>query len=767
MKICFGAKFFAVLFAFLLASVLVPFAWHEQKFFPPVFVGASLDSFDRAVSGEEACFSYTAYPGNVDVEKLIEASAIVEDRVVYKRDFLIGESAVSHTACFPSSALSEGVNRVDVFVNNRELFFHVEKSPVAPEEKKPVLSVSNEGGLVRVSVENAPLYRVEPLRVFVDGELERELFVLGASESFLLDLDLPGGESSVRAEFFSESAEAVVYEEHSFAMNPLVGIILILLGIFAFALFLFTSGSFVQRTALSVGACFALIILLVFALNYADLLSPFSFAACFSVFIGGIAFFFRKKLSPLDSPFSLSRLSSMEFLVVVVFVLLVLLFNVFSYHHLSYWTPYYERQTDAVLDAGKIPLEDPLSYLGKGFTFIPGYFLLEAGFSWMTGLRGEQLFGLAIALSNFFFVFALFFLGKTLGFSSKKNALFYAFLCLSSFILTFFVVSPRHTFSFGFFILALALLFGGNRPWLSGFFAAMAGFIQVPLLAAFPLFYVLYSKKVDWAELAKALVPALLVFAVLFLPNILLYGMPTQAQSGDWGYLIKVDALRILSDIGAMLAFFFLFFAVDLLRERNPFGPYAKKLVLAFFLGVLIQMFITYRWNIFTALGLAILLVVMFPEKLFSNPHVERLLAILFLVAFWFVFIAMFSMTTSDLALQPMSFLERHSAQSDVILTDPLFGHSITYYVGAGVVADLAVEYVDPGKLRDSYAFLRNKDYSILEKYGVKFVVNQGDLINENATFNEPLSSPLEFEKLDKVYSDEFIFIHINTMKGD
>lgn len=762
------AKIFGLLLVFLFLAVSIQPLWHTQKFYPPIFIGTSLESFDKIVEeGQVVCFSYKVFTREATEKKEILLSAITNDKVVLEKNFILEKDPIFGEGCFSSDNLVLGENKIDVFIDRTKLFFNVKKIENFLEKKPPKLDLLDaSASAISFSLEQGELRRVEPINIFVNGELYKKIFSLKEKEAFSISPELKEGENKIVISYQGQQLNTTVFKEPVFKMNFVIGIILLLMSVFVFGLFVFVNGGFVERLSLSFGAIFSIIIVLIFGLNYAVLLSNVSFAVSFIFIVLAIGIAFRKNYKPLKNGFSFSKISSIEVFAFIVFVSIVLLFNIFSFNYMSYWTPYYERQTEAILAQESIPIVDEFSYLGKGYTFIPGYFLLEAGLSWLTGLRGPQLIGLGIALSNLLFILALFYMGKGYGFSTKKNALFYGFLVFSAFILTFFVLSPRHTFAFAFFILALAVLLNKKNFWVSGVFLAISGFIQGPMLLAFPLFYLFYSKKVEWKYFIKALLVGTVLFTFLFLPNILLYGTLTQAQSSSWGYLINVTPLGLYGDIGPMIIFFLLFFAIDLFKEGFKFDGFTKKLTIVFFIGIAFQIFVSYRWNIFVALGLAILLVKLFPENFFKNLHAERILAILALIYFGMVFTGMFLNTANDLTLQPMSFLSEHSSSNDVVLTDPLFGHSITYYTRTKVVADLAVEYVDEKKLEDSFLFLKNKDYLILEKYNVKFIVNQSDLINEKAHSNERLVSPLEFEKLDKIYSNEFMYIHLNTQEN-
>jgi hypothetical protein len=78
-------------------------------------------------------------------------------------------------------------------------------------------------------------------------------------------------------------------------------------------------------------------------------------------------------------------------------------------------------------------------------------------------------------------------------------------------------------------------------------------------------------------------------------------------------------------------------------------------------------------------------------------------------------------------------------------------------------MADLAVEYAPEKMLQENFRFLEEKDYSILNKYNIDWVFSQKNFINRKAFGNKPLDYELEFEKIDKVFSNALINIHWNS----
>ena len=93
-------------------------------------------------------------------------------------------------------------------------------------------------------------------------------------------------------------------------------------------------------------------------------------------------------------------------------------------------------------------------------------------------------------------------------------------------------------------------------------------------------------------------------------------------------------------------------------------------------------------------------------------------------------------------------------------MIDPLYGHSITFFTERKVLADLAVEYAPEEKILDSFKFLEEKDYSILDKYDIRWTFNEAYFVNKHAIDHKLLDREVEFEELDKVFTNGTMNIH-------
>jgi len=751
------------LFVLILASVLlVPF-WH---LFPAVAFSSTsffLEEYSvKAYDGEQACLKLNFHvPENVllksiDLRVFNEGNSLFFERLdVKEKDFL-------KTVCFDSSSLSNGDNRIEVFAMGKNLFFHVEKisgsRPFGTTTSIDGISLSREN--IAFTVNNFDTSYYKPVEIWVNGKLDHAVYPERETQSFNESIELQPGSNNVSI-FFNGESTNLDYENPSFPQLPFpLGLALLIISFLVFGCGLFPNKSLIEKIGLSFALVFLLIIILVFVLNYTGLLNFYSLTGSFVAITLLFIVLFRKNLALAFSKTSISKPSLLVLIAIALFFIMPVIFHMFSFTDITYWNKFYERQSNLILEENSIPTWDNLAYFGRTYSFSPGYFLLEAGIGWITGLRFDALFSLVLVLANMFLFFSVFYLGKALELNDKRIALFALFVAMSGFLLSAMSYSPRHVFAFAFFLVALAFTLKHDNPVVTGLLLAAMAFIQFPLILFFPLFYVLIAKKIHLKRIAKAFSFGLLFVLLLMLPNLILYGLPFQASPEDWGYLIDYSLYYWFIDIVALLAFFVLFSLFDLVKGFFKKDFYTKKLFVGFVLGTLIQLFIIYRWNILTTTTLALLIAILFPEKSLKNPTVERLLSILALVAFGFLLFGMSYLNVHEIVTTPVSFIEERTSSDARVLADPMFGHDITSVAERPVLADLRVEYADGEKLDDAYYFLEERDYAILQKYGITQVFNQVDYIHRQAIGGEPKYGKIEFPELDKIYSNGFIFVH-------
>lgn len=758
-----------IAFLFILAFC-VSFFWHSSPLILIAQHGSSLSSFDNVVFSDSnfSCFSISSYPLDSDIGKRVKVLA-VSNNILLVDSFIDFNSfpVSSKEFCFSSSLLVDGNNFVDVFVAEKNLFYHLEKSSSLSPMRFTNLSILdlNSAGVL-ISVSDFPVEKYQSFSIFVNGNFVKNIYPIFSDDVFFEELSFSDGNNFVEVLFNSDSG--VISDSSSFFVEPvpssnlLFGILFFVFAFFVFSCFVFPKfDSFFGLFAISLAASFILFIFVGFILNILSLLSLFSFFSLLFIVLFLLIYFFRNNFYLI--PFEFNKLFNgkiLFYLVIALFVFMGVFFHIFSYHHLTDWNGFYERHSYDLAEDFSLKEFDSLSYLGRPLSYVPGYFFLNASFSWIFGIFDQQLFAVLLSVSLMFFLSSCFYFARSLNFSLERASLLIILLSTIIFLLTALTLSPRHVFSLGLYILALALAFNKKPVWLVSLVLAFSAFIQIPLLIFWPLAYLVFSRKIDLSYLIKVFFLAGIFFAVLFLPTLLYHGFPFVAEVDDWGYLINVSPSYILADFSSLFVFFIFFVFLDLLNKKIVFDEYAIKLALGVLLGFCIELFLTYRWNIMTGITLALFLVYIIPKKAFSGKYVSRAIAMIIIIAFAALFISNSFLTIHDIRFAPITFISENSSSEANVLSDPLFGHGLSFIGGKKVLADLYVEYAPEEKLKDAYYFLTDANYSILSKYDISFTVNQIDYINREATSGIALKNPLEFRELNKIYSNNFLFIH-------
>ena len=766
---------FTLLYLFLifiiLALVFSSF-WGVLRYNELSSTNVFFENFDRKVTqGSDFCFKFI-----VETENMIKASpmlgiyindVLIDQNKIYlvgEKDFFgRGYSHFEKDTCYSSALLNNGNNVVKINFGEKEIFFNVEKVDSFQKEEFALtdLNITN-GGVVSFSILFNNVHAYEPVEIFVNGVLDHKVYPVQGENNFIENVDLTEGKNSILVKFRDTTLEGEVEFIPAQRMDFYAGLILFIFGFFIMVFFVYAKEDFVYKIALSIMSLLSLMIAIGFALNLVGMLSLFSFITIFIIALIVLLAFYRKN-------FSFTKLKRKEItdfshpffmLIFVGVVIVTLAFNVFTVTNYSYWNTYYERQSDGLIQNFSQQNFDELSYLGRDVGFIPGYFFLEAGVAWIFGIDGVALFAVVFAIANVLFIFALFALGKSLGFSKNRIPIFYFLLWAENFIRASLIVSPRHALSLSFFLIAMALLIANRKKVASGISLGFAAFIQTPVFAAFPFLYFIISRKINLRDLLKVLIIAAVIFVIFVLPIFLNLGMLSQAEKSNWGYLLSYTPVALFMDIGPLLIFFLLFTVFDIFKKDFEWDFYKAKLLIASIIGLIFLMFISARWNIFCTIGLAVFIVLAIPEKSLKNKHFVRLLAVLILLFALLTATGIHTSQISNAQLSPFNYLGEFSSSQENVLADPMFGHDIAFFSERKVLADLAVEYAPEEKLVDSFNFLVDKDYSVLTKYDIRWVLNQNHYINREAAGGIYSETPVEFDKLDKVYTNDLMYIH-------
>jgi len=549
-------------------------------------------------------------------------------------------------------------------------------------------------------------------------------------------------------------------EEESVTLPLLAGLFLLALAFFAFNSFVFGKLPLVSGSALSLALIYCLLAVNAFALDFIGVLSAQSAAALFLVEILVLTFCFRENFSL--KKIEMKKINLIEIGLVLFFVAVTIVLPLFLPSHQTAWSSYYERQSNVIGTGYGIPAVDELSYLGRNFTFTPGYFLFGGSLHWFTGALGRELFALSMAFSNLFLLFSALFFAKRIKLERKYAALFVAFLAMSTFVFTTITLTPRHAIALSLAFVSLGLLLGKEKWWLSSVFLGIGFFTQVPLMAFWPFLALVFVGKKEWKKIAKVFLVALAVFAPLYAFIPLNNGLPFQSMSTTWGYFISLPIISLFSNPGIQFIFLCAFLGFELFlfyAKKGKWSSRKKQLLALVLLSAMIQVFVSSRWDFVLAIMIASFIAFALQEygKQFSE-FAEFAASLLLLMGLFLVVTTMPDYILSEPMQQSFDWISENSAPQDIVLSDPYYSHLIALKSQRPLVSDLMVEYADPEMLGDSYRFFEERDYSILKKYGVSLVFAENWFVHNSLVETE--NRELEFTELDKVFSNDLISVH-------
>ncbi len=778
LKPLFFSKEFAivtVIFLLILISFVTSSFWGFLKLNEGPAVNLYFNSYDKIASNDtNFCFDVSMDTQSIEyyeepLTMFINEKVFFSQKLDLKGEAPLGEylsrfrASDQRSFCFPGTNLKDGDNVVQIKVGGERIFYHIEKLGSVPKFNSSLILNDLNVDYVSFTTVQSEEKGFYPASIYVNGKLDHKVYPSSGATKYFEKITVEPGQNKVSVVFFGEERLLDVTYEPVQKMNPLVGLLLFTAGIFVFMFFVYTKERIFEKVALSFVSEFFALVAIGFILNWTGTLSLISFLAAYALLLIVLIVIFRNNFGTFQK-ITKDDIAMLRSPIIILMILgaiaIPLFFNIFTVSNYSYWNTYYERHAATLAENFSMPLQDELSYLGRPLGFIPGYFYLDAALAWLFGLSGIPLFAIMLVLANLLFLFALYSLGEALGFTGNRPAIVYILLWAENFVRGSLVISPRHAITLALVVIAISLLITNRRRFLAGVAVALSAFIQFPTLVAFPFLYLILTKKIEWKALAQVIGVALLIFGIFFLPNFLNFGMLTQAESSNWGYLINYGAFDIIMDIGVLVVFFFCFTLFDVMSKSFVWDSYKKKLFIAAIVGILFQIFISYRWNIFNAINIAVFLVIALPDEALNSRHFVRVFSVLLLIVGLMTAAGIGFLSISNYVISGYDFIGTSTSSSENVLTDPLFSHDVTYFSDRKVLADLAVEYAPEAMLLENFEFLEQKDYNVLEKYDIKWTFTQSQFINRKAYGNDPLDHPLEFEKLDKVFSNGLIYIH-------
>ncbi|MCD6478580.1 MAG: hypothetical protein J7L44_01695 [Candidatus Diapherotrites archaeon] len=755
--------------AVLLASVFFSNYWHAFAY-KRGSISLALYSFQKAAS-EKECFELLIIPENLEQAEQ-ELRIYLDSKEVLRKNILISEKQ-KEKFCFDLSDVNYGKHFAEVFLGNRKLFYGFEKVKHAETSTPEIEIIGAQNNVLHFRVKNFPQSVYVPIEIWVNDKLDHAVYANAKEQEFREKLTLEKCINKVTIKALgSESTVEVPGEAHK--SNWVLGILVLLLGVVVFVFFVFPREELFARFALSIASTLALFVFIGLILGFLKRFALFELLVCYGSALILIAFFFRKRFALAEQKLSFNtlqkELSIEAILVAVFFIYLAIFYGMFIPSHKTYFNIFYERGTAQLLENAGLPAIDELSYLGRSFTFIPGYFYIEGSFGLLTGLERLQLFALTLCFASIFFLFATIALAK--GLKLKNSAmLFPVFLAMSTFIFSTLTLTPRHCIALSFLMVALLLLLKKRFALaLITLFAALL--VQIPnavfflAIAPFTLMVAKQGISIRKAIIgtAKPLAIACLLFSITYIALFWHAGLPYQIVPHRWGYLISLGPLFVLADPGILFFLFGFFVALEIFFIFKGYARLTKEkklLFIASMLALSIEAFVSTRFVLVSAFFIALFIcyfIESYPKK-FSELF-TMMLAFTLLLGIYIAIILSQSFTVGPEVDAATRFLKQYSSSNENVLADPYFAHLIAYDSGRRTLADLMVEYADEAKFSDAYRFLKEKDYNILEKYNIALVFSEKFLINEDVVENKPLAKELEFEKLAKIFTNERISIH-------
>jgi hypothetical protein len=703
----------------------------------------SLRNYDTLIhNNQSACLSYQLYSG----EKYAELLRIeIGTQQHLKKEIHLSENiTVSDSTCIPNSFFYYGDNIVEISFGSQSLFFHVTKLNETPQnttvsEIGPVLKLN---GSAQFTVKNGEAKGKSILMgIFVDGRLDHNVRLeLQPGETEIVSEPLTLAGDKVVAKFATPFSKKYVPDSQENIIQMFFAAVLL----FFLPGMLFTSKFFKFKAYsgyLASSMAFSIVIVTIVAwlLNFAGFLN----ATIWVVLAISLL------LAIYPGKLHLPKGDQRVFTVMAAFILLTVAFQFTIPSHDSMWSVYYERQVDAVYDAGQIPLTDDLSYLGRGFTFVPGYMLFKSAYAWAGGVTPGDSFYIFEVLGNLFFTSAVIYFGKKLNFKLLESVIMLAILYSSIFLFGLASISLLHLYAMAFLILAMAFAYD-NRYALAAVLLGISAIFHASFIFGFPIILFAIMKKPDWKKLLGATVAGGLIFLVLYSFVIFNYGMPTEIQKENWGYLINGSIIDLgtntagIMSLGVLAALFF-----GYRKER--------KLVLAITLLMLFFLAISYRVNLFLSIMAAVLFVRVFDSK--------QLVAIFLLFAASMVLtISVYQGVLGAEKIDPFTYIDTNTELSSNILVEPIYGHTANYLGNRKTLADLYVEYADEEKYLDEVAFIASwesgGDTSILRKWGISYTITEK--YSRAIAVNQYIrpERQISFRNLDKIYDNGLLAIH-------
>ncbi|HLC36722.1 MAG TPA: hypothetical protein VJK05_03910 [archaeon] len=763
-----GTLSLLLILALFIFTVISSNYWHSFGAQKPS-IERHFNYFEHSINeGQESCFSLAINQINSSKESIERIEVKSNDFFLFEKQFALNGNQL-FDYCIPENKINSGSNLIEINFSNTEfgkerLFYNVFKENSAPlQEKSSMISNFSESEKeINLTLFNGKSKGVFSEINFSGNDFEKRKFIsipALSSKSIKLNKEFFENESNIEIKFNEASSGVELAQEKK--ANPALNAIIFLIVFFFTGLLFLKKFNLLESLSFTFAYFISLFILIPWILNSFKI--PLnSFSLTFSMILVSVLFYLFLKNKKFPETFKAEKGEQKIILFgLILSAALFFLIQLIIPSHINNWNVFYERQASLIIESSSIPLNDPLSYLGRGFTFIWGYFLFNSSLSLITNLNALNSFSLIVLFSNFFLLLSFLYLMKSLDFTLKKS-LFLFFLYLTSlFIFNNWLISPKHTLSLALMLFAAAMLNSKRNHFIAGIFGGLAAFTQISFIVLFPLTYIIASKEFSRKKLIYSFISAFAVFLILFSPILFNHGIPFEVKSKEWGYLITHNVLDLLNDLGQLVFFLFLITLILCIKNFRKLSSYTRKIFFASIALILVQLFVSFRINIIAHLSLVILFGLYFFKSVKSKWIYY---AAAFLLAFsFFTNIVILSIVVANAdEFNSLNFLNQNSFDEEKVLADPFYGHLVSFN-GNKVLSDLYVEYAVEEYLNDSYEFIlgneKNKE-EILSRHGIDFVFFNKENIFLHAKQRESIESELDFTFMDKIYVNSSFSIH-------
>lgn len=413
----------------------------------------------------------------------------------------------------------------------------------------------------------------------------------------------------------------------------------------------------------------------------------------------------------------------------LMLVLYVLFLNIFV-SDANIWGSYYYRHAQTAFEKQTVFYEDEFSYMGRPFTYPPGFFEWGAAWASLAGADSFEAVRLGLhLLVVFWWSASAWLLFKKYGL--RERVLAWLLLISTTFVLTTLGGVALHIVAYALFNTALLLL-EANLVFSSLVFAA--SFATHPTVLFMLPFYALAQNRFElereWVAKAAAVGFLGVVLSLpFFVPIFMSAGLPYEIVPSQWGYLLSYGAHGFVNEWGMLVPVMLLALAG---AYRNPVAWLVALLMLA-------NIIVSFRANVLLGITLAGFAPIALHKELEDKTIFALLL--LFPLANLLVFPGFFAggkdwctwSTALPVCITPYKYVDAHTEVNAVVGTNPLFGHNEAYYGKRRVLADLYVEYADEDKYGAEAEAYWNGNYTRAEKYNVSVWVVD-DLYGNNRT---------------------------------